>query len=130
MTASWVAGCGSPTPQPNAGPVPVEADGLHNAFRLSDRLYSGSSPDGEVGFASLRKLGVKTVILVDGAPPDVRLAERYGLPFVDQKQLMPVGREYFEDVCHFTPRGCSRFVQNMLDGVDFKRLLARGAVVE
>jgi protein tyrosine phosphatase (PTP) superfamily phosphohydrolase (DUF442 family) len=87
MTASWVAGCGSPTPQPNAGPVPVEADGLHNAFRLSDRLYSGSSPDGEVGFASLRKLGVKTVILVDGAPPDVRLAERYGLRYVH----VPVG---------------------------------------
>ena len=36
----------------------VEATGLHNVYRLTDRLYSGSSPDGDEGFASLRRLGI------------------------------------------------------------------------
>src|SRR5438067_12433059 len=85
--ALWAAGCGSPAPPPKAGPVPVEADGLHNAFRLSERLYSGSSPDGDAGFASLQKLGVRTVLSVDGTSPDARLAEKYGLRYVH----IPVG---------------------------------------
>jgi ferredoxin len=43
-----------------AGPTPLEAEGLHNFFRVSDRVYSGSSPDGENGFAALAGLGVRT----------------------------------------------------------------------
>src|SRR5690349_14345952 len=63
-------------------PVPVPAAGLHNAFRLSDRLYSGSSPDGDAGFAELRRLGIKTVLTVDGSRPDVDAAHRHGLRYV------------------------------------------------
>jgi protein tyrosine phosphatase (PTP) superfamily phosphohydrolase (DUF442 family) len=88
VALGWVAGCGSAVPeQAKPGPAPVEAEGLHNAFRLSDRLYSGSNPDGDVGFASLQKLGVKTIITVDGMTPDVVAAERYGLRYVH----LPVG---------------------------------------
>jgi protein tyrosine phosphatase (PTP) superfamily phosphohydrolase (DUF442 family) len=65
----------------------VEAPGLHNVFHLSDRLYSGSSPDGAEGFASLRRLGVRTVLSVDGARPDVALAHAYGLRYVH----LPIG---------------------------------------
>src|SRR5262245_6224214 len=61
------------------GPVPGPVPGLHNVYRLGDRLYSGSSPEGDAGFASLRKLGVKTVLSVDGARPDLERARRYGL---------------------------------------------------
>jgi protein tyrosine phosphatase (PTP) superfamily phosphohydrolase (DUF442 family) len=60
---------------------------LHNVFRLTDRLYSGSAPDGEDGFRSLAELGVKTVISVDGAKPDVATAGRHGLRYVH----LPVG---------------------------------------
>ncbi|HET6576538.1 MAG TPA: hypothetical protein VFG68_23265 [Fimbriiglobus sp.] len=82
------AGCGSPTAGPvKAGPVPIEAAGLTNAFRLSDRLYSGSSPEGDAGFASLQALGVKTAISVDGMTPDTATAGRYGLRYVH----IPVG---------------------------------------
>ncbi len=68
-------------------PRPTHAAGLHNVFRLSNRLYSGSQPEGDAGFASLRRLGVRTVISVDGATPDVELAKRFGLRYVH----LPVG---------------------------------------
>jgi protein tyrosine phosphatase (PTP) superfamily phosphohydrolase (DUF442 family) len=65
----------------------IDAPGLHNVFRLTDRLFSGSSPDGEEGFRSLARLGIKTIISVDGARPDVALARKYGLQYVH----LPVG---------------------------------------
>jgi protein tyrosine phosphatase (PTP) superfamily phosphohydrolase (DUF442 family) len=65
----------------------MEAKGLHNVFRLTDRLYSGSSPDGEEGFRSLQQLGVRTVISVDGARPDVEVARKFGLRYVH----LPIG---------------------------------------
>jgi protein tyrosine phosphatase (PTP) superfamily phosphohydrolase (DUF442 family) len=77
------AGCGAPTATPDKpGPTPVEVEGLHNVYRLSARLYSGSGPEGDAGFAALRALGVKTVISVDGAAPDAATAGRYGLRYV------------------------------------------------
>src|SRR5947209_839442 len=65
----------------------VEAPGLHNVFRLTDKLYSGSSPDGDEGFASLQRLGVKTVISVDGARPDVERAHQFGMRYIH----LPIG---------------------------------------
>jgi protein tyrosine phosphatase (PTP) superfamily phosphohydrolase (DUF442 family) len=65
----------------------IEADGLHNVLRLSERLYSGSSPDGEPGFRSLRRLGVRTIVTVDGARPDVETARKYGMRYVH----LPIG---------------------------------------
>src|SRR4051794_39790224 len=74
-------GC-EPPPPGDADPTPVAAAGLHNAFRISGRVYSGSSPDGEGGFAALAALGIKTVLSVDGARPDVEAARRHGLRYV------------------------------------------------
>jgi hypothetical protein len=56
--------------------------GLHNLFALGTNLYSGSTPEAEAGFASLARLGVKTIISVDGARPDVDLARKYGMRYV------------------------------------------------
>jgi protein tyrosine phosphatase (PTP) superfamily phosphohydrolase (DUF442 family) len=61
---------------------PAVLPGLHNVFRLSAKLYSGSVPEGETGFRSLRALGVRTIISVDGARPDVANARRFGLRYV------------------------------------------------
>jgi protein tyrosine phosphatase (PTP) superfamily phosphohydrolase (DUF442 family) len=66
---------------------PVEAEGLHNVYRVTDRLYSGSGPEGDAGFRSLANMGVRTVISVDGARPDVERARRYGLRYVH----LPIG---------------------------------------
>jgi protein tyrosine phosphatase (PTP) superfamily phosphohydrolase (DUF442 family) len=70
----------SPPPQPDT--AQIEAPGLDNVFRITDRLYSGSAPEGDAGFQSLDQLGVKTVISVDGARPDVERAHSFGMRYV------------------------------------------------
>lgn len=65
----------------------TEAPGLHNIVRVTDKVISGSLPEGAEGFESLRKMGVKTVISVDGAPPDVEGAKRQGIRYVH----LPIG---------------------------------------
>jgi protein tyrosine phosphatase (PTP) superfamily phosphohydrolase (DUF442 family) len=59
----------------------VELPGLHNVFRLSETLYSGGAPEGDTGFRSLRQLGIRTVLSVDGARPDVARARRFGMRY-------------------------------------------------
>jgi hypothetical protein len=59
-----------------------DPDGVHNLFALGTNLFSGSTPEGDAGFAALQKLGVRTILSVDGARPDVELAARYGLRYV------------------------------------------------
>jgi protein tyrosine phosphatase (PTP) superfamily phosphohydrolase (DUF442 family) len=95
---AMVAGCSlgpsHPDNAPRASTEPARPDpnrvgapGLHNVYRITDRLYSGSSPDGEDGFRSLEKLGVKTILSVDGARPDVALAHQHGMHYVH----LPIG---------------------------------------
>jgi hypothetical protein len=55
---------------------------VHNLFRLSPSILSGSAPEGDGGFEELRALGVRTVVSVDGATPDVARAEAHGLRYV------------------------------------------------
>jgi len=66
---------------------PVDFAGLHNVVRLSEKLYSGGVPEGDPGFAALRRLGIRTVITVDGAPPDLERARKAGLRYVH----LPIG---------------------------------------
>ena len=70
-----------------SAPTPPEVEsihtpGIHNLFRATDRIYSGSQPEGDEGFAALRKLGVKTIISVDGTRPDVERAAKFQLRYV------------------------------------------------
>jgi hypothetical protein len=60
----------------------IQARGLENAFVLSTDLFSGSAPEGDEGFDALTKLGVKTIIAVDGAPPDVERAHARGMRYI------------------------------------------------
>lgn len=66
---------------PRAKPLP-DPPGIHNLYALGTNVYSGSSPEGEAGFAALAKLGVKTIITVDGARPEVETAKKYGMRYV------------------------------------------------
>jgi hypothetical protein len=89
-------GCTASTPTQDPTPsIQPEASiaGLHNVHRLSDRIISGSSPEGDAGFASLKLLGVKTILSVDGATPDVTLAEKHGLRYVH----VPIGYDGVPD---------------------------------
>lgn len=63
-------------------PEKIASDALPNAYRLTDKVLSGGQPQGEPAFKQLRELGVRTVISVDGATPEVRLAKKYGLRYV------------------------------------------------
>jgi protein tyrosine phosphatase (PTP) superfamily phosphohydrolase (DUF442 family) len=60
----------------------IEIPGIHNAFRASERIYSGSQPEGDEAFAALAQLGVKTIVSVDGSRPDVAVARKHGLRYV------------------------------------------------
>src|ERR1022692_4485634 len=73
-----VAGCR----QSSSAPAKVEAKGLHNVYRITDKLISGSSPEGDEGFRSLKELGVKTIISIYGARPELDHARKYGLRYV------------------------------------------------
>jgi protein tyrosine phosphatase (PTP) superfamily phosphohydrolase (DUF442 family) len=61
---------------------PEELSGLHNVYHLSPNIVSGSEPHGEAAFAELHKLGVKTILSVDGKVPDADLARKYGMTYV------------------------------------------------
>ena len=106
LVASVVGGrqrsSNSPAPPSQAGPsAPARADAklavtkpdpaatphLHNLLQLNNRIYSGSEPHGEQAFADLAKLGVKVIVSVDGAKPDVEAAKKHGLRYVH----VPIG---------------------------------------
>lgn len=69
-----------PAPVPVADP-PADPSGLHNFLPVGDGLWSGSNPEGDAGFQSLRDLGVRTLVSVDGARPDVDRAHKFGLRY-------------------------------------------------
>ena len=79
-----------PSPQAQS---PSDAPGLHNVVAFGPGCWSGSMPEGDAGFASLRSWGVRTVISVDGAVPDVARAARFGLRYVH----LPIGYDGFDD---------------------------------
>jgi hypothetical protein len=64
------------------GVKPLEAPGIHNLFALGTNVFSGSTPEGAEGYEALAKLGVKTIISVDGAAPDAEAARKLGIRYV------------------------------------------------
>lgn len=63
-------------------PEKVRTDHLPNCVRVHAKVFSGGQPDGEAGYRELQAIGIKTVISVDGAVPDVETAAKYGLRYV------------------------------------------------
>lgn len=61
--------------------------GLHNVLHASDGFFSGGEPHGDEGFSSLARLGVKTIVSVNGARPDVETARKHGIRYVH----IPIG---------------------------------------
>jgi protein tyrosine phosphatase (PTP) superfamily phosphohydrolase (DUF442 family) len=86
-TASEAAPPAKPLPIQMVPAETIEHSGLHNVARVSDWLYSGSSPESEVAMRVLKKLGIKTILSVDGARPEVELAESVGIRYVH----LPIG---------------------------------------
>jgi hypothetical protein len=90
FTVAVAAGCKSDEPAVTGRTVEfhrVSGKGVENFYLLGKNVYSGSAPDGEEGFATLEKLGVKTIISVDGSAPEVQLATKHGMTYVH----LPIG---------------------------------------
>jgi protein tyrosine phosphatase (PTP) superfamily phosphohydrolase (DUF442 family) len=66
----------------NSVATPIEIPGVQNAFRASPKIYSGSQPESDEAYAALAKLGVKTIMSVDGSKPDIEAARKHGLRYV------------------------------------------------
>ncbi len=67
---------------PLAETAPMDADGLHNVYALSDDIISGAEPESEAALAAIAKMGVKTILSVDGKMPDVDTAAALGMRYV------------------------------------------------
>jgi protein tyrosine phosphatase (PTP) superfamily phosphohydrolase (DUF442 family) len=67
---------------PAATNAHAESHALHNVHRIGSKMISGAVPEGAPAFDELKAMGVKTVISVDGATPDVGAAELRGMRYV------------------------------------------------
>lgn len=67
--------------------APIKIVGIENGLQLTRRIYSGGEPNSEEAFQALAKLGIKTVVSVDGAEPNLAAARRYGIRYVH----VPIG---------------------------------------
>lgn len=78
---------------PAEGPTEAEFPALHNLMQITGELYSGGEPVGTEAFKSLSELGVKIVVSVDGARPDVESAGKFGLRYVH----IPIGYDGIDE---------------------------------
>lgn len=89
-----VAAHGPSVPLPSlADDAPREYPGLHNVVAYHENYYSGSVPEGDEGFDTLAAMGVRTIISVDGAEPDVAEAKSRGIRYIH----LPIGYNGFDD---------------------------------
>ena len=107
--ADWACNPGNatraPTTAASAAPTEGHEPGLQRLHKWSDRILQGEAPASDVCLAELANLGVKTVLSVDGAVPDVARAARFGLAYVH----VPVGYD------GITPDEQARIVRATLD---------------
>jgi hypothetical protein len=72
---------------------PRDMNGLHNVVAFYKGFWSGSAPEGEAGFDTLKAMGVKTIISVDGAEPEVEMAKARGMRYIH----LPIGYNGFDE---------------------------------
>ncbi|KAA0212158.1 MAG: hypothetical protein EDM82_15295 [Cyanobacteria bacterium CYA] len=72
---------------------PKDYPGIHNAVAYHAGFISGSQPEGDAGFDTLAAMGVKTIISVDGATPEVEKARAHGMRYIH----LPIGYNGFDE---------------------------------
>jgi protein tyrosine phosphatase (PTP) superfamily phosphohydrolase (DUF442 family) len=68
-------------------PTPAAKPALENIHKLTPNLISGGQPKDDAAFSKLAEMGVRTVVSVDGARPDVEAAKKHGLRYIH----IPIG---------------------------------------
>jgi protein tyrosine phosphatase (PTP) superfamily phosphohydrolase (DUF442 family) len=77
------ARAGAPVaPPPPDAEAAATLPGLHNVVTYAHDAICGGVPEGEEGLRTLAAMGVRTIVSVDGAAPDVAMAERLGMRYV------------------------------------------------
>jgi protein tyrosine phosphatase (PTP) superfamily phosphohydrolase (DUF442 family) len=66
----------------DALPEKLASTNLPNPVRVHPKVISGGLPEGDAAFRELARMGVRTIISVDGALPDVAAATEHGLRYV------------------------------------------------
>ena len=67
--------------------VHLDQSPVDKMLKLTDELYSGAEPKTDEAYAELARLGVKTIVNVDGATPKLDMAAKYGLEYIH----IPIG---------------------------------------
>ena len=93
---AWVTAChprpGPARPMlvpPGSEAMAVSLPGIENGWRIGPRLWSGGEPSSDEAFAALAAQGVRVLVSVDGARPNLEAARRHGLRYVH----VPIGYE-------------------------------------
>lgn len=63
-------------------PKRIQLAHVPNCIQVTEGVYSGGLPEGSKGFDELQRLGVKTLISVDGMKPDIQTAKKFQLRYV------------------------------------------------
>lgn len=74
------------------GPTGTDYPALCNLLKITDAIYCEGGPHTEEAVADLSRLGIETVVSVDGTQPDVETARKYGLRYL----CIPIGYEGIE----------------------------------
>ena len=82
LHASLLLAAAPQSSPPCIGDKPSNLPGVPNVLRLSNRVYSGGEPVGDEAFATLAHLGIKTIVGVDGAAPNVAAAKKYDIRYI------------------------------------------------
>lgn len=85
---------------------------MHNLLQLTDRIYSGGEPAGDQAFDELARLGITTIVSVDGARPDVDRAKNYGMRYVH----IPIG---YDGISADAGAALARVVREAKGGIYF-----------
>lgn len=85
----------------------VGCAGIEVVYRIADDLYCGSRPANVAAFAALRDLGVRTIISVDGAAPNVECARRFEMRYVH----LPLGYDGIDPVRQQQLTQCAVFLE-------------------
>lgn len=63
-------------------PQKLPSQHIPNLIQITPNIYSGGLPEGPAAFLELQALGIKTILSVDGAKPDLKAADQVSMRYV------------------------------------------------
>lgn len=65
----------------------IDNQDVKHLLQLNEQILTGAEPKTEEAYAELARLGVRTIVNVDGATPKLEMAKKYGLEYIH----IPIG---------------------------------------